>query len=136
MPATSFGAARIIRDAGERETFEKSVAWTDLHGDGLLKFQGGAHELSHLAAIVSQLVIVFAVGQMKFFYADEFDLKFCDLFESERGESGLRFAAQHLADEDRESAAVGKHGLCMTSTGNRWPRRPPVIKPSRWWQAR
>ena len=27
MPATSFGAALIIRYAGERETFEKSAAW-------------------------------------------------------------------------------------------------------------
>jgi hypothetical protein len=77
----------------------------------LLKFQGCSHELSHLAAIVAQLVIMLAVGQVKFFHTDKFDLKLFDLFGSERGESGFRFAAEHLADEDRESAAVGKHGL-------------------------
>jgi hypothetical protein len=84
---------------------------TELHCDGLLKFKSGSDELSHLTTIVSQLVIALAVGQVKFFHADKFDLKLFDLFESERGESGLRFAAEHLADEDRESAAVGKHGL-------------------------
>ena len=83
----------------------------ELHGDGLLKFQGCSHELSHLAAIVLQLVIVLAVGQVKYFHSDKFDLKLFDLFESDRRESGFRFAAEHLADEDRESAAVGKHGL-------------------------
>ena len=84
---------------------------TELHGDGLLKFKSGSDELSHLTTIVSQLVIVFAVGQVKFFHADKFDLKLFNLLQCERGESGLRFAAEHLADEDRECAAVGKHGL-------------------------
>ena len=84
---------------------------TELHCDGLLKFKSGSDELSHLTTIVSQLVIVLAVGQVKFFHADKFDLKLFDLLERERGESGLRFAAEHLADEDREGAAVGKHGL-------------------------
>jgi hypothetical protein len=52
-----------------------------------------------------------AVGQVKLFHADKFDLKLFDLLERERGKSGLRFASEHLADKDRESAAVGKHGL-------------------------
>ena len=72
---------------------------TKLHRDGLLKFQGGTHELSHLTAIVSQLVIALTVGQVKLFHADKFDLKLFDLLQCERGESGLRFAAEHLADE-------------------------------------
>ena len=76
-----------------------------------MKFKSGSDELSHLTTIVSQLVFALAVGQVEFFHADKFDLKLFDLFESERGESGLRFAAEHLADEDRECAAVGKHGL-------------------------
>ena len=84
---------------------------TELHCDGLLKFKSGSHELSHLAAIMPQFVIALAVGQVKFFHADKFDLKLFDLLERERGESGLRFAAEHLADEEREGAAVGKHGL-------------------------
>ena len=76
-----------------------------------MKFQGCPRELFHLAQIVSQFVILLAVGQVKFFHADKFDLKLFDLLERERGESGLRFTAEHLADEDREGAAVGKHGL-------------------------
>ena len=84
---------------------------TELHCDGLLKFKSGSDELSHLTMIVSQLVFALAVGQVKFFHADKFDLKLFDLLERERGESGLRFTAEHLADEDREGAAVGKHGL-------------------------
>ena len=84
---------------------------TELHCDGLLKFKSGSDELSHLTTIVSQLVITLAVGQVKFFHADKFELKLFDLLQSERGESGLRFAAEHLADEEREGAAVGKHGL-------------------------
>jgi hypothetical protein len=84
---------------------------TELHCDGLLKFQGGTHELFHLTAIMAQFIILFPVGKVKFFHADQFDLKLFDLLERERGESGLRFTAEHLADEDREGAAVGKHGL-------------------------
>jgi hypothetical protein len=57
---------------------------TELHCDGLLKFKSGSHELSHLAAIMPQLVIALAVGQVKFFHAGQFDLKLFDLFESER----------------------------------------------------
>ena len=72
------------------------IGLTELHCDGLLKFQGCSHELSHLAAIVLQLVIVLAVGQVKYFHADKFDLKLFDLFESERGESGLRFAGSSV----------------------------------------
>ena len=33
------------------------------------------------------------------------------MFEGERGESGLRFASEHLADEEREGAAVREHDL-------------------------
>ncbi|MDR3410416.1 MAG: hypothetical protein P4L87_05660 [Formivibrio sp.] len=83
----------------------------ELHGDGLLKFNGGTCELSHLAAIISQLVIVFAVWQVKLFHADKFDLKLFNLLDREMGESGLRFASENLADEEREGSAVGKHGL-------------------------
>ena len=36
-----------------------------LHGDWLLKFNGGAGELSHLAAIVAQLVIAFAGSHVR-----------------------------------------------------------------------
>ena len=57
---------------------------TELHCDGLLKFKSGSHELSYLAAIMPQLVIALAVGQVKFFHAGQFDLKLFDLFESER----------------------------------------------------
>jgi len=42
---------------------------TELHGDGLLKFQSGEDELFHLTAIVAQLVIALPVGQVKFFHA-------------------------------------------------------------------
>ena len=91
---------------------KRAGCWPDrLHGDGLLKFQGCTRELSHLTTIVSQLVIVLPVGQVKFFHADKFDLKLFDLLDGKRGKSGLRFASEHLADKDRESAAVGKHGL-------------------------
>ena len=55
---------------------------TELHGDGLLKFQGSAHELFHLTAIIFQLFIALAVGQVKVFEAGEFHLEFCNLFES------------------------------------------------------
>ena len=81
-----------------------------LHGDGLLEFQGSAHELFHLTAIVLQLVIALTVGQVKFLKACEFDLEFCDLLKGESGVAGLRFASEHLADEDREGAAVREHG--------------------------
>lgn len=84
---------------------------TELHCDGLLKFQSGTHELFHLSAIMAQLVIVFAVGKVKFFHAGQFDLKLFDLLDRERGKSAFRFATEHLADEKREGAAMGKHGL-------------------------
>jgi hypothetical protein len=103
--------ARLAKQSAANRTLVTADNHQKLHGDGLLKFQGSANELPHLSAIVLQLVIILAVGQVKFFHADKFDLKLFDLFESERGESGLWFAAEHLADEDRESAAVGKHGL-------------------------
>ena len=51
-----------------------------LHCDGLLQFQGGAHELFHLTAIILQLLVELAVIQMKVFEAGEFNLEFCDLF--------------------------------------------------------
>ena len=76
-----------------------------------MKFNGGAGELSHLAAIVVQLVIAFAVGQVKFFHADKFGLELFYLLDCEMGESGMRFATEHLADKKREFAAVGEHGL-------------------------
>ena len=57
---------------------------TELHCDGLLKFKSGSDELSHLTTIVSQFVIALAVGQVKFFHADKFDLKLFDLLERER----------------------------------------------------
>jgi len=90
-------------DAGK---FLRRGKLPELHGDGLLIFQGGTHELLHLTAIMPQLVIALAVGQVKLFHSDKFDLKLFDLLERERGESGLRFTAEHLADEDREGAAV------------------------------
>lgn len=68
-------------DAGK---FLRRGKLPELHGDGLLKFQCCSHELSHLAAIMPQLVIALAVGQVKFFHAGQFDLKLFDLFESER----------------------------------------------------
>ena len=83
----------------------------ELHCNGLLKFQSGADELPHLATIVSQLVIELAVGKVKLFHAGQFDLKLFDLLEREMGELGLRFATEHLADEERESAAVWEHGV-------------------------
>ena len=82
----------------------------ELHGDGLLKFQSGTHELFHLTVIILQLFVALAVGQVEFFEAGEFDLKFLDLFEGEMGESGLRFASKNLADEEREGAAMREHG--------------------------
>lgn len=82
-----------------------------LHGDGLLKFQGGTDELPHLTTIVLQLFIVLSVGQVKLFHADNFNVKLLDLLKRERGVSGLRFATEHLANEEREGATVGKHGL-------------------------
>lgn len=65
----------------------------------------------HPNAIVTQLVIAFIVGQLKIFHAGEFNLKLCDLFEREMGESSMRFASKHLADEEWEGAAVAKYGL-------------------------
>ena len=88
-----------------------------LHGDGLLKFQGGAHELFHLTAIILQLLVALAVSQMKVFEAGEFNLEFCDLFKCEMGEACMRFASQHLADEDREGASVRKHGTMQNLAG-------------------
>ena len=38
------------------------AAVTALHGDGLVKLQGCAHELSHLAVKTPQLTIELAVG--------------------------------------------------------------------------
>jgi len=58
-----------------------------------LKFQGGAHELFHLTAIVLQLVIALAVSQVKFFEAGEFYLEFCNLFEGEMGDPRYVFVA-------------------------------------------
>jgi hypothetical protein len=84
---------------------------TELHCDGLLKFKSGSDELSHLTTIVSQLVFALAVGQVKSFHADKFDLKLFDLLEREMRESGLRFASKHLAHEEREGVAVREHGL-------------------------
>ena len=75
-----------------------------------MKFQGGTHELFHLTSIVSQFVIALAVGQVKLFHSDKFDFKLFDLLDRERRESGLRFASEHLADEEREGAAVWEHG--------------------------
>ena len=110
------------REAYERPTAretQQTARWSrragrfdhDLHGDGLLKFQGGAHELFHLTAIISQLLIALAVGQVKVFEAGEFNLEFCNLFDGEMGVAGLWFTSEHLADEEREVAAAGKHGL-------------------------
>jgi hypothetical protein len=76
-----------------------------------LKIQGGTDELPHLTTIVLQFFIVLSVGQVKFFHADNFNMKLLDLLQCERRESGLRLTAEHLADEEREGATVGKHDL-------------------------
>lgn len=52
--------------AGESATMGSDPA---LHGDRLLEFQRGAHELFQLTAIILQFVIAFAVGQAKVFEA-------------------------------------------------------------------
>jgi len=67
--------------------------------------------LSHLPTIISQLVIALAVGQVKLLHAGKFNLKLFNLLDREVGESGLRFASENLANEDREGSAVWKHGL-------------------------
>ena len=72
-----------------------------LHGDGLLKLQGCAHELSHLAAIIPQLTVELAVGQVKVFQAGKFNLEFLDLFEGEM----------------REGAPMRGHGTVQNLTG-------------------
>ena len=46
-----------------------------------MKFQGCPRELFHLAQIVSQFVILLAVGQVKLLHADEFVLKLFNLFD-------------------------------------------------------
>ena len=114
-----FGLPGIARYKGDKEAYgiknnheplSKKPFRFSLHGDGLLKFQGGTHELFHLTAIVLKLVIVLAVGQVKFFHAGEFDLELFDLLESEMGIAGLRFTAEHLANEEWEGAPVREHG--------------------------
>jgi hypothetical protein len=82
-----------------------------------LTFQGGAHELFHLTAIILQLIVALAVGQAKFYEAGKFNLKFCDLFECEMGEASLRFAAENFANEDWEFAAVREHGSAHNFDG-------------------
>ena len=95
-------------DAGK---FLRRGKLPELHGDGLLIFQGGTHELLHLTAIMPQLVIALAVEQVKLFQADKFDLKLFDLLKREMRESGLRFASKHLAHEERKGVAVWEHGF-------------------------
>ena len=103
--------ARLAKRSAANRALVTADNHQKLHGDGLLIFQGGTRELLHLTAIMPQLVIALAVGQVKLFHADKFDLKLFDLLEREGRESGLRFASENLANEDREGSAVGKHGL-------------------------
>ena len=88
-----------------------------LHGDGLVKLQGCAHELSHLAVITAQFAIGLAVGEVKVFQAGKFDLEFLDLFEGEMRVAGVGFAPESLADEKREVAAVRGHGTVQDLAG-------------------
>jgi hypothetical protein len=103
--------ARLAKRSAANRALVTADNHQKLHGDGLLIFQGGKRELLHLTAIMPQLVIALAVGQVKLFHADKFDLKLFDLLERERRESGFRFASENLANEEREGSAVGKHGL-------------------------
>ena len=109
------GAETERRRERSRSATNRALVTADnhqnLHSDWLFIFQGGTHELLHLTAIMPQLVIALAVGQLKFFHADKFDLKLFDLLEREMRESGLRFAAEHLAHEEREGVAVWEHGF-------------------------
>ena len=88
-----------------------------LHGDGLVKLQGCAHELSHLAVITAEFALGLAVGEVKFFQAGKFDLEFLDLFEGKMRVAGVGFASENLADEDREGAAMRGHGAVQDLAG-------------------
>ncbi len=81
-----------------------------LHRDGAFQFEGGAHELCHLTSIILYFVITLGVAEVELLHVGEFDLELFDLLESEMGIAGLRFTAEHLANEEREGAPVGEHG--------------------------
>jgi hypothetical protein len=51
-----------IRDAAQEEDAAVGRQLPALHGDGLVKLQGCAHELCHLAVITPQFALGLAVG--------------------------------------------------------------------------
>ena len=64
------GTGELMRGSFcEGEIGETAVGWQlpALYGDGLVKLQGGADELVHLAVITSQFAFELAVSQVKVF---------------------------------------------------------------------
>ena len=59
--------ARLVKRSAANRALVTADNHLNLHGDGLLIFQGGANKSPHLGAIATQFCFEFAAGQMNFF---------------------------------------------------------------------